>query len=111
MTYDQEMAVEIITDRPDLLIRRTTLQPGEATPWHIDACDRFTVVVRGERIRIEFEAPNETAVDVSVTPGQADWDEPTATVHRAVNVGAVPFEEVVTFFRTAPDQDPQPTPG
>lgn len=104
------MTVEIISDRPDLVIRRTILKPGEATPWHSDACHRFTVVVRGERLRIEFEAPGESAVDVSVTPGQADWDEPEPTVHRAVNIGAVPFEEVVAYYRTAPDQDPQPTP-
>jgi oxalate decarboxylase/phosphoglucose isomerase-like protein (cupin superfamily) len=38
----------------------------------------------------------------------ADWDEPEDVVHRAVNTGATPFEEVVTFYRNAQGEDPQP---
>ena len=38
----------------------------------------------------------------------ADWDEPESRVHRAVNVGLTPYEEVVTFFLEAPGADPQP---
>jgi hypothetical protein len=98
---------EVITDRQDLLIRRLVLEPGEATPWHVDRCHRFTVVVRGERLTIEYrESP--TTVDVAVEPGMADWDEPEDVVHRAVNTGATPFEEVVTFYRNAQGEDPQP---
>jgi hypothetical protein len=44
-----------------------------------------------------------------VHPGQAGWDEPDARVHRGVNTGAGPYEEVVTFFRDAPGVEPQPT--
>jgi quercetin dioxygenase-like cupin family protein len=84
-----------------------TLQPGEATPWHVDRCHRFTVVVRGERITIEYRGSPAT-VDVPVEPGQAEWDEPEDAVHRAVNTGDTPFEEVVTFYRAAADEDPQP---
>jgi hypothetical protein len=98
---------EVITDRPDLLIRRMILEPGEATPWHVDRCHRFTVVVQGDRITIEYRDSPAT-VDVAVKPGQAGWDEPEDAVHRAVNSGATPFEEVVTFYRTAPGEDPQP---
>jgi len=48
------------------------------------------------------------AIEVAVHPGLADWDEPDPRLHRAVNLGAEPFEEVVTFFLATPDQDPQP---
>jgi hypothetical protein len=98
---------EVITDRPDLLIRRMILQPGEATPWHVDRCHRFTVVVQGDRLTIEYRDSSNT-VDVAVEPGMADWDQPEDAVHRAVNSGEMPFEEVVTFYRTAPGEDPQP---
>ncbi len=102
------MATEIVTDEPHLLIRRTVLAPGEATPWHVDRCRRFTVVIRGEGLRIESQGSDE--VDVRVWAGQAEWDEPTDVVHRAVNVGGGPYEEVVTFYRTSADQNPQPEP-
>ena len=101
------MRTEIITDQPDLLIRRMILEPGEATPWHVDKCRRFTVVVRGERLRIELEA-SDTVHDVPVRSGLAEWDEPTDDVHRAVTAGSSTFEEVVMFFRTVPHEDPQP---
>lgn len=102
------MPVEIISDEPDLLIRRMILAPGEATHWHVDRCRRFTVIIRGERLRIEFPGSDETH-DVTVRPGQAEWDEPTDAVHRAVNAGPGPFEEVVTFYRTTPYEEPQPS--
>ncbi len=101
------MPVEIITDEPDLLIQRMILAPGEATPWHVDRCDRFTVVIRGDRLQIEFEGPNENQ-EVNVRPGLAEWDEPSDVVHRAVNTGAGVYEEIVTFYRTTPHQEPQP---
>jgi len=99
--------VEIITDRDDLLIRRQVLQPGEATPWHTDACHRFSVVVRGDGLTIEYLASEERH-EVPVAAGLADWDAPETRVHRAVNTGSVTFEEVVTFYRDHPGQDPQP---
>jgi quercetin dioxygenase-like cupin family protein len=98
---------ELITRRDDLVIRRLVLDPGEAMSWHTDSCHRFSVVVRGERLRIEFRDTGE-AVAVAVHPGMADWDEPESRVHRAVNVGATPYEEIVSFFLPAPGADPQP---
>ncbi len=81
------MARETIADESGLLIRRMVLAPGEATPWHTDTCRRFTVVVRGERLQIEFEGSDEKHT-VSVHAGLAEWDEPTEVVHRAVNTGS-----------------------
>jgi quercetin dioxygenase-like cupin family protein len=101
--------LEVITQRDDLLIRRLVLEPGEAMAWHTDSCRRFSVVVRGERLRIEFRESGEQ-VGVAVHPGMADWDEPESRVHRAVNVGRTPYEEVVTFFLEAPGAEPQPEP-
>jgi len=102
------MRTETLTERADLLIRRLVLAPGEATPWHVDRCRRFTVVVRGEKLGIEFRDSDEK-IEVPVRPGLAEWDEPEARVHRAMNVGAEPYEEVVIFFLDAPGADPQPT--
>ncbi len=101
------MQMEVITKRDDLVIRRLVLEPGEAMPWHTDSCLRFSVVVRGEQLRIEFRDTG-APVTVAVHPGMADWDEPDARVHRGVNAGTTPYEEVVTFFLDAPGIDPQP---
>jgi hypothetical protein len=38
----------------------------------------------------------------------ADWGKPEARVHRGVNTGTTPYEEVVMFFLHAPGIDPQP---
>ena len=103
------MRTETITQRDDLIIRRTILEPGEAMPWHTDACRRFSVVVRGERLRIEYRESGE-AIHVAVHPGMAGWDEPDARVHRGVNAGATPYEEVVAFFLDSPGAEPQPAP-
>lgn len=89
------------------MIRRMVLEPGEAMPWHIDKCRRFTVVVRGEQLRIEFRDDGEV-VAVPVHPGLADWEPPEGRVHRGVNAGAEPYEEVVVFFLDTPRGDPQP---
>lgn len=62
------MQMEVITRRDDLVIRRLILEPGEALPWHTDACHRFTVVVRGERLRIEFRDTGEEE-SFAVHPG------------------------------------------
>lgn len=104
------MRVERITDRPELVIRRLELDPGDATPWHTDSCHRFSVVVRGDRLTIEFVDDDKDPIDVDLQPGLADWDEPTETLHRAVNSGSEVFEEVVTFYRSDPTVDPQPGP-
>jgi len=103
------MQTEVITRRDDLLIRRAVLAPGEATPWHIDLTHRFTVVVRGDRLAIEFRDRGDR-LEFDVHPGLADWDLPEFRPHRAVNVGAETFEEVVMFFLNAGEPDPQPPP-
>ncbi len=102
------MAIEVLSRDPHLLIHRAVLEPGEATDWHRDACRRFTVVVKGGELTIEFR-DGERAV-VKVYPGLAEWDEPTDRVHRAVNTGSSTFEEVVTFVLDSADQVPQPQP-
>jgi hypothetical protein len=99
--------MEVITKRDDLVIRRLVLDPGEAMPWHTDSCHKFTVVVGGEQLRIEFRDSGEQ-VAVAVHPGLSDWDEPQARVHRGVNAGATPYEEVVVFFLDPAGIDPQP---
>jgi len=101
------MRVEVITDREDLLIRRQVLEPGAATPWHTDACHRFTVVVSGDGLTIEYR-DGAASVTVAVAPGLAGWEAPEPRVHRAVNTGTATFEEVVTYHLDHPGQDPQP---
>ncbi|HLV68511.1 MAG TPA: hypothetical protein VKY73_21995 [Polyangiaceae bacterium] len=101
------MTREHLGEHGDCVVRRLVLAPGEATPWHTDACRRFTVVVRGEHLSIEFLGSDER-IAVPVHPGLTGWDDPEPRVHRAVNVGTTPYEEVVLFFRDAPGRDPQP---
>ena len=76
-------------------------------PWHTDTCSRYSVVIRGESLGIEFRDSGELK-SFPVHPGMAGWDEPQSRVHRGVNVGSVPYEEVVIFFLDDPDADPQP---
>jgi quercetin dioxygenase-like cupin family protein len=102
------MATETIYRRKGVLVRRMKLEPGEASSWHRDACHRVTVVLRGERLAIEFRTA-ERAHEVNVRAGQVDWSEPSSGVHRAVNVGHERYEEVVTFFLDYRGQNPQPT--
>ena len=104
------MKSETITQRADLIIRRHILQPGEALPWHTDRCHRFTVVVTGESLRIEYRDTGE-AESFPVHPGMTGWDEPQPRVHRGVNAGTVPYEEVILFFLDEPEMEPQPEAG
>ena len=101
------MSIEILCSDDTLVIRRMTLAPGEAGDWHVDRCRRFSVIVRGDRLRIEYAHAGEV-VELDVHPGLCGWDDPEERVHRAVNIGRGPYEEVVTFHRTGPDVDPQP---
>jgi len=89
------------------MIRRLVLEPGETMPWHTDSCHRFSVVVRGQQLTIEFRDTGEE-IAVPVYPGMVGCDEPTARVHRAVNTGSTTYEEVVTFFLSFPGTVPQP---
>ena len=102
------MKETIIDRRDDLVIRRMILEPGETTPWHTDPCRRFTVVVRGDELAIEYR-DGRPMDRFAVAPGDADWDAPTDAVHRAVNVGRTTFEEVVVFFLERAGQDHQPS--
>jgi hypothetical protein len=38
-----------------------------------------------------------------------DWEEPTERVHRAVNVGGQPYEQLTVFLLDQPDAVAQPT--
>lgn len=104
------MESETITRRADLIIRRHILQPGEALPWHTDLCHRFTVIVRGEALGIEYRDSGEIE-SFPVYPGMTGWDEPQARVHRGINTGTVPYEEVIVFFIDTPEMEPQPEAG
>lgn len=99
---------QVLHHRGNILVRRQRLAPGEATPWHRDPYQRVTVVLSGDLLCIEYRDGGET-LSCPVTPGEVDWSEPSTRVHRAVNVGKQPFEEVVTFFHDRPDAIP-PTP-
>jgi hypothetical protein len=101
------MKSETITQRADLIIRRHILEPGEALPWHTDRCHRFTVVVRGEALRIEYRDSG-TIENFDVHPGLADWDAPEPKVHRGINAGTGPYEEVIIFFIDEAGMEPQP---
>lgn len=101
------MQTEVITQRDDLLIRRHILEPGEALPWHVDLCHRFTVVVRGERLNIEFRETGEI-IDIPDHAGMADWDVPEPRPHRGINAGSTTYKEVIMFFLDTPGLEPQP---
>jgi len=45
---------------------------------------------------------------VGIIAGQADWDEPTNRVHRAINVGTQSYEEIAVLFVDHPDAEAQP---
>ena len=79
-------------------------------PWHRDPFHRVTVVLGGDALAIEYRDEREQH-PVEVTPGQVDWDEPTDQVHRGVNVGQQPYEEITVFFLDRPDAVPQPREG
>ena len=101
------MAEQRIGLRGATLVRRLILEPGEATPWHLDPFHRITVVVRGESLMIEYR-DGAGAERFEVHAGQCDCDEPGDRAHRAVNVGSGPYEEVTIFFLDRPDAIPQP---
>lgn len=101
------MISQTISERADVIIRRHILEPGETLPWHIDLCHRFSVIVQGEVIAIEYRESRRMKT-IKVHPGLAEWDAPQAKVHRAINIGKVPYEEVIIFFIGNPGMEPQP---
>lgn len=98
---------QVLHHRENVLVRRQRLAPGEATPWHRDPYHRVTVVLSGDLLSIEFRDGAKTET-WKVSVGEVDWSEPSDRIHRAVNVGKEPFEEVVTFLLDCPDAVPQP---
>ena len=101
------MAEQRIGLRGATLVRRLILEPGEATPWHVDPFHRITVVVRGGALMIEYR-DGAAADRFEVHAGQCDFDEPVDRAHRAVNIGRGSYEEVTIFFLDRPDAIPQP---
>jgi quercetin dioxygenase-like cupin family protein len=100
------MIGDVIMQRGTTLVRRLRLAPGEAMPWHRDPYHRVTVILSGSEIAIEVR--DGEMQRFTVQPGQADWDEPFDDIHRGVNTGSEPYEEVVIFFLDRPDAVPQP---
>jgi hypothetical protein len=101
------MEKEILYRRKTILVWRARLEPGESSGWHVDACERVTVVVSGDRLAIEYRDASE-AEEFTVSAGQVGFDPPSGRAHRAVNVGRQRYDEVVTFFLDHEGQDPQP---
>ena len=104
------MTDEVLLQRGTILVRRLRLAPGEAMPWHRDPFHRVAVVLGGDALAIEYRDGSESD-RFEVAPGQVDWDEPSDLIHRGVNVGEEPYEEITVFFLDRPDAAPQPTEG
>src|SRR5262245_49725051 len=101
------MIEHLLHHRGTTIVRRLSLEPGEATPWHRDPYHRVTVVLSGDVLTIEFSDRGEPHV-AHVIAGQTDWDEPGDRVHRAVNTGQILYDEIAIFFLDRPDAVPQP---
>jgi hypothetical protein len=101
---------ETLHHRGTTLVRRLTLAPGEATRWHTDPFHRVSVVLTGEALTIGYRDGG-TTKSIPAAAGQVDWDEPGLRVHRAVNAGQGPYEEIAVFFLSKADDVPQPDAG
>jgi quercetin dioxygenase-like cupin family protein len=101
------MADEILFQHGTTKVSRLRLAPGEAMPWHRDPFHRVAVVLSGDVLSIEYRDGGESQ-RVGITPGQVEWEEPTERIHRAVNVGKEPYEQVTIFLLDHPDAVPQP---
>jgi quercetin dioxygenase-like cupin family protein len=101
------MIGELIFQRETTLVRRLRLAPGEAMLWHRDPYHRITVVLSGDELAVEYRDSSDMHRFV-VAPGQVDWDEPSDRVHRGINVGQQPYEEIAIFFLDHPGATPQP---
>ena len=89
------------------MVHRRRLAPSEAMPWHRDPCRRVGVVLSGDVLSIEYRDGGESQ-RIQITPGQVEWEEPAERVHRAVNIGQQPYEQVTIFLLDRPDAVPQP---
>ena len=101
------MTDEILFHRGKTMVRRLHLAPGEKMPWHRDPCQRVAVVLRGSALEIEYRDGVESQ-HVQITPGAVEWEEPSCRVHRAVNVGEQPYEQITVFLLDHADAEPQP---
>jgi quercetin dioxygenase-like cupin family protein len=99
---------ETLFHQGTIVVRRLRLAPGEAMPWHRDPFRRVAVVLGGDLLSIEYRDGGKSH-RVEVTPGQVDWEEPTERIHRAVNVGKQPYEQVTIFMLDHPDAVAQPS--
>jgi len=101
---------ELLFHHGTTMVRRLRLASGEAMPWHRDPFHRVAVVLSGDVLSIEYRDGGESK-RVEVTPGQVEWEEPSTRVHRAINVGKQPYEQVTMFLLDHPDAVAQPTEG
>jgi hypothetical protein len=101
------MTDEILFQHGTTMVRRLRVVPGEAMQWHRDPFHRVAVVLSGDVLSIEYRDGGESQ-RVEITPGQVDWEEPSARVHRAVNVGKQPYEQVTIFLLDRLDAVAQP---
>ena len=101
------MTFEVLATRDDAVVRRMILHCGEAMAWHVDPCRRYSVVLRGDQLTIEYQDGMASEV-VTVHRGMAGWDDPEPRVHRAINSGSETYEELVTFLLPSSGADPQP---
>lgn len=76
-------------------------------PWHRDPYQRVAVVLQGDGLAIEYRGAAQSE-RVEVSPGQVEWEEPSARIHRAVNVGQQPYEQITIFLLDRPEAVPQP---
>src|SRR5262245_4497472 len=98
---------EVLFKRGTTLVCRMHLAPGDAMPWHRDPFHRVTAILQGNAFAIEYRYGSESQ-RFTVIPGQVDWDEPMDRIHRGVNVGDLPYEEITVFFLNQPGDVPQP---
>lgn len=101
------MTDETLFHHRTTVVRRLRLASGETMPWHRDPFHRVAVVLGGDVLLIEYRDGGESH-RVEISPGQVDWEEPTERIHRAVNVGKQPYEQVTVFLLDRPDAVPQP---
>jgi len=101
------MTDEILFQHGTTMVRRLRVVPGEAMQWHRDPFHRVAVVLSGDVLSIEYRDGGESQ-RVEITPGQVDWEEPSARVHRAVNVGKQAYEQVTIFLLDRLDAVAQP---
>ena len=102
------MTDEVVYHHGTVMVRRLRLAPGEAMPWHRDPFHRVAVVLGGDLLSIEYRDGGEPVV-VQIAAGQVDWEEPSARVHRAVNIGKKIYGQVTIFLLDRADAVAQPT--